>query len=488
MVAEVGLAAALVAAVGWGSWQVVVKKYSTSLQDGFAFQFWMSLGVLLVGLASVCAAESTPGYAPGDGGRLGELRPTLPLLCALSGVLWAIGNAVTVPIVQTIGMGRGMAIPCGTSILVAYMAGRVGPCFFHECLQPTFLAYPALGVAGCTGSVVCLMLFSLVKTTRAQKEEYTVAESPIRESDMDGAGTSPLTGSHASYRGIVLAVFCGLMQGVQFVPASIYAQRHPPDTDSDHVASLRLMFAQYTGSFFAAFLIYCGYVCYKRARGLWPAPVPLEAMLPSILSGMIWGAAGIFTMLAIDQLGYGVGYALTTNGSFLISIVWSTAYFKEIRGKRNLVLFAAAVVVNLASSFAIAEQRRLSELIVPIDSSPPPPPGPALPPSLPWPPALPPSLRTHSPPPPLRSPPHVAAHTLAASPPPLARSGGRLGLHAALNGNQSRASAVAAGVTRPRPRPTGNASVTVGRGTGAAAHGSGVAPSSPRGPRNGPGG
>ena len=84
-------------------------------------------------------------------------------------------------------------------------------------------------------------------------------------------------------------------------------------------------------------------------------------MLPSICSGLIWGGGGIFAMLAIDGLGYGIGYALVTNGAFLISVLWSTAYFCEIRGRRNLTLFAAAVLVNLASSSAITTQRSLSE-------------------------------------------------------------------------------------------------------------------------------
>ena len=127
--------AALIAATGWGSWQVIVKQHSRSLHDGIAFQLWMSIGVLLVGLASLVAAPAEPGYAPGDEGHLGAVRPSLPLLCVMSGVLWSIGNAVTVPIVQAIGMGLGMAVPCGTSIFVAYMAGLLGPCVFGECLS-----------------------------------------------------------------------------------------------------------------------------------------------------------------------------------------------------------------------------------------------------------------------------------------------------------------------------------------------------------------
>jgi len=241
-----------------------------------------------------------------------------------------------------------------------------------------------LGFAGCSGSVLCLVLFSFVKSGSSASEFVPVASVGSTQLDIsmhpvqlagklaeaptakDSSTNMPLkNGSSTSKppnakRGIVLAIFCGCVQGVQFVPASIFSQVHP-QTQVARLVTLRLVFAQYTGSFVGAFLIYAIYGAVQRARKLGAAPVPLQAMLPSICSGIIWGSAGIFAMVAIDGLGYGIGYALVTNGAFLVSVLWSTVYFREISGRRNLILFAAAVGVNLCSSLAIATQRSLSE-------------------------------------------------------------------------------------------------------------------------------
>jgi len=98
-----------------------------------------------------------------------------------------------------------------------------------------------------------------------------------------------------------------------------------------------------------------------RARRFHAHEVPLAAMLPSIGAGALWSLGTLSGMVAMDGLGYGIGYALTSNGAFLIAILWSTCVFKEIQGRKNMFLFVAAALCNISATSLIAVQRSLSE-------------------------------------------------------------------------------------------------------------------------------
>eukprot|EP00316_Scyphosphaera_apsteinii_P023506 CAMPEP_0119306246 /NCGR_PEP_ID=MMETSP1333-20130426/7045_1 /TAXON_ID=418940 /ORGANISM="Scyphosphaera apsteinii, Strain RCC1455" /LENGTH=605 /DNA_ID=CAMNT_0007309501 /DNA_START=80 /DNA_END=1898 /DNA_ORIENTATION=- len=452
-----GFLAALFAAIGWGSWQVVVKKYEGVLLDGFAFQLWMCTGILMVGLLTLAIAPVEPDYAPGADGHLGEVRPELPLLCSVGGMIWCLGNVVTVQMVKLIGMGLGMAIALGISILVAFVAGQLGPCIAGECLPVTELRFPAMGIGGCVCSVIGLALFSRVQTKpsgfvtleaaahadisflagvqveaakdkpakddlalrgdsqaeletakdmptngkdrsssvgsrthstpstdyllkpmlrkrpstddvgTAQAQNKAVSEVATPEPEKPAADSEPgslAEGTAVSHnglkiRGILLATFSGVMQGFQFLPCAVYSKQHGLGP-AGLIGQVRLAFAQYLGIFTMSMFIYIAYHLHALACGSGPAKVPLDAMPPSMLAGVAWGLAGILAMLAMEELTYGVGYALTSNGAFLVSITWALFYFHEIRGARNIRLFSAAVFFNIVASALFAEQRALS--------------------------------------------------------------------------------------------------------------------------------
>ena len=135
--AVLGAAGALVAALGFGSNFVVVKKFE--MGDGVAFNLFMTIGILLVGTLTLLAA-------PRDLGD-GELRPQLPLFCVLGGAVWSVGNVCTVPIVSRLGLGLGLALWSGTSIVVAFITGRLGPCIGGMCLEVVPLEHPPMAWA-----------------------------------------------------------------------------------------------------------------------------------------------------------------------------------------------------------------------------------------------------------------------------------------------------------------------------------------------------
>ena len=124
-----------------------------------------------------------------------------------------------------------------------------------------------------------------------------------------------------------------------------------------------MTFAQYLGLFWAAVFFYAAYFGLLRvrsresARGARAADGRGGGARDPV--GDDLGVRGLGAMLAMDGLGFGVGYMLCTNGAILVNGAWSVGYYREISGRRDLALFSGAFALNLAASAIIAEHRSL---------------------------------------------------------------------------------------------------------------------------------
>jgi glucose uptake protein GlcU len=339
--AALGIMGVLVAAVGWGSNFIVVKGYD--MKDGFVFQFWLCTGILLFGLVSCFFASADSDYGPFSGG-LGALKVELPLLGVLGGFLWSMGNLCTVAIISNIGLGLGLSIWSGLNLILSFVVGLSGPCIGSECLAKPHLTSVELGVLGCITSVLSLIAFGFVKPV--------LKDTEVLVDNIDGFDPATDSGAPSKIKGITLAIVAGVLYGFQFLPSAIYGQFHNPD--STLIGQVRFFFSQYVGIWFGSFLAYSVYTVAHAVRGTEPPFVPLRAMLPAILCGVVWAVAGSGTMIAVAELGYSVGFPLCLNGAFLVNIMWSVLYFKEVRGKRDLQLFAVAAGLDVVGSVMIA--------------------------------------------------------------------------------------------------------------------------------------
>ena len=351
--AGVGFVGVALAALGWGSNFIVVKGFD--MKDGFAFQLWLCTGILFVGICTAFASEAQPGYAPGADG-FGALNVTLSMLGVFGGAMWCVGNLCTVEIINCIGLGMGMAIWGGTSLIIAFILGRVRVCLGGECLDVNPLGSPACGIVGCIVSVASLALFSQVQPVLDN------APSATAPADAEGGHAAPLldappvklaeTAAQRRVRGLAMAFFAGVCYGGQFLPGAIYAQFH--NKDDSIIGEARFFFSQYVGIFLTSLAAYAAYCAVHAARKAPVPAVPLTAMLPAVVSGAIWAVAGAGAMFATDGLGYSVGYPLALNGAFLVNVLWASLYYREIQGRRNVMLFAAAVVLNVIGSVLVS--------------------------------------------------------------------------------------------------------------------------------------
>ncbi|WKX92161.1 hypothetical protein Q1695_010301 [Nippostrongylus brasiliensis] len=110
----------------------------------------------------------------------------------------------------------------------------------------------------------------------------------------------------------------------------LYLERaHPelfPDAAPD---SLPYLFAFYTGIM----------------RGSpWISP---EAALPSLSAGVLFGLGMASFVVATDHLNASIAYPICAMAPGLVVSMWSILYFREITGKRNLIVLAVAYCFTL---------------------------------------------------------------------------------------------------------------------------------------------
>ena len=73
-----------------------------------------------------------------------------------------------------------------------------------------------------------------------------------------------------------------------------------------------------------------------------------------VLSGIMWAIANTCWFIANESLSFAVAFPLITSGPGIVAAMWGIFMFGEIRGRRNLSLFAVAVALNVLGSVLIA--------------------------------------------------------------------------------------------------------------------------------------
>ena len=299
----------------------------------------MNSGILIAGIFTLFASEPS---------GVGELRPVFSFLGLVGGGMWALGNLCTVPIIQSVGLGIGLPTWGGTSLVISFVLGRLTICFGATCLEPDGLTLPWLAAVGCALSILSLVLFGAVKPT--------VKASVGEETKLVGGEEEPSPQSDSQRtRGLLLALVAGLLYGFQFLPAAMYSQMHPEQYGL--LATIRFFFSQWCGSFLVSIVAYATYAAQAAVREQPIADVPLEAMMPSIGSGILWAVAGAGAIIATDSLGLSIGYPLALNGSFLVNMCWALFYYKEVQGAANLWLYAGAAACSVLGSVFLSVAR-----------------------------------------------------------------------------------------------------------------------------------
>jgi len=320
-----------VAALFFGSNYVPTKNYPTG--DGISFVWFFSSGVLLVGICSI-------GYV----GKAMFMPTGL-----IGGALWATGNLCVIPIVKTIGLGLGLLIWGSTSLITGFFVGKFGWFGVHrQSVEHEAMNWVAIWLV-----VAAMGIFFFIKPTIEKRKDY---EQLGEKGDIQGSVNSEesiLDKIPAKYKnviGVSLSVVSGMLYGVNIVPMKLW------DQDQTNPGPLDFVFSQFVGIYVYCSTLFIIYSIIHRPPKVYP-----EAILPSIISGVMWGIAQCGLMSATQILGYAVGFPIGSAGPLLVSSTWSVVYFKEIRGIKNLGLlsFSFALLLTGILLLALSDQKHL---------------------------------------------------------------------------------------------------------------------------------
>ncbi|KAK3576890.1 hypothetical protein CHS0354_012948 [Potamilus streckersoni] len=359
-----GYIAAGIAVLFYGSNFAPVKKFETG--DGMFFQWILCSAIWITGLV-VHLIRGSPKFYP---------------IVMVGGVIWETGNVCVVPIIKTIGLSIGLSIWAATNLLSGWATGRFGLFGVNPELPDNFM----MNYFGVALAVSSAFIFSFVKNeTSSNITESSIVVSSSDRSPLipdnslsDSTSTSIYTSdpshetivfsrrmgrtningdlttrgsgsffdnlstSRKRVLGISLSLASGLLYGQQFTPA-IYVQDRYSGASQD---GLDYVFSTFSGIFLSStfyFLVYCIFM--KNKPNVYP-----EAILPGAVSGLMWGIATSSYFVANKVLSEPVSFPIISTGPAIIAALIGLFVFKEIRGKRNLLILLLGFSVTITGA------------------------------------------------------------------------------------------------------------------------------------------
>lgn len=341
-----GFITAGIAILFFGSNFVPVKKYETG--DGMFFQWIVCSAVMVVGII-VQLIRKQPPFFP---------------IAMIGGVVWELGNVCVVPIVKTIGLGLGICIWGMVNLLSGWSTGRFGFFGLTESV-PHNEVMNYIGVGMCVFSAI---IFSFVKNEVTPINNIESEPLISQKTDLNTQGSDTLYSSTNNHDvlvfsrrrgssgniqdmnedesfidrmspgakralGLILCLFSGVMYGQMFTGAT-YIQDHRDKFPGSSLNGLDYVFSCFCGIYLTSTTFFCIYIVVMKNK---PKIYP-KVILPGIASGIMWGIATSCWFVANRSLSIPVAFPIVTAGPSVVASLWGVLVFKEITGKRNLLI------------------------------------------------------------------------------------------------------------------------------------------------------
>lgn len=326
--AIIGYIAVIIAVLLFGSNLVPVKKFETG--DGVFFQWICCIAIWLTGLV-LYGVRHFPTFYP---------------IAMLGGFLWCTGNMMTVPIIKTIGLGQGILVWASFNLLTGWASGRFG--WFG--IKPEIPGNPVLNYVGVVLCLVSAFVYMFMKTNVQTTVAQPINNEHSEEDPLLSPRTVPETDTMIYDRlspvlkrivGTLMAVVAGTLYGFNFTPVIAYKDNHPSASQN----GLDYVFAHFCGILLSStgyLIIYC-LVMRNKPR------IYNQAILPGIISGVMWGIADMAWFVANDKLSETISFPIITTGPAMIGGLWGV-FFREIMGKRNLLILLTAFTITITGS------------------------------------------------------------------------------------------------------------------------------------------
>ncbi|MCL4366535.1 GRP family sugar transporter [Patescibacteria group bacterium] len=267
---NLGFVAALGTALAWGTYMVPFKKsHSGNLVQ---FQLLITVGIGLSGLIAVLIL----GYSL-----------NLNIYGLLSGVLWAMANAIFLVAVSNLGITKAVPVSSSLVIISSFLWGSL---VFGE-MQGIAVGLVAIGLI-----IAGVVLISTIGSNNSLNKK----------------------------KGLVAAVLAGLIWGSQLVPLKV-----------GHVATRDFFFPACLG------ILITGAAFFLAKR----IPLKKEAIKESLLSGVIWNTGNLLSLVSLSIIGLSKAGPIS-QVSTLVAVIWGLFYFKEVTDvKAKLQVLIGAIIL-----------------------------------------------------------------------------------------------------------------------------------------------
>uniref|UniRef100_A0A8R1E001 Uncharacterized protein n=1 Tax=Caenorhabditis japonica TaxID=281687 RepID=A0A8R1E001_CAEJA len=141
---------------------------------------------------------------------------------------------------------------------------------------------------------------------------------------------------------LIAAVFSGFFYGSMCTPVT-FVQNRPDLYPGAPSEGLPYLFSFFCGVLGTSALVLVGYSAVKKNT----PTLPPYLVLPSMLAGVLFavGMGGFF--VGNEKLSQTIAYPICSFAPGIVVSGWSVLYFKEITGKRNLILLGIAYAFTL---------------------------------------------------------------------------------------------------------------------------------------------
>ncbi|KAM7537526.1 hypothetical protein Aperf_G00000070582 [Anoplocephala perfoliata] len=340
-----GYASIIGLTIGYGTMYLPTKKYDTG--SGMVFQWVLctSMAFTLLGI-HICAGSAR-----------------IWALSVLSGVFWASGNVMVVPIIKRLGMGVGMLIWSMVNVVMGWAVFRFG--WFG--VQPEVPKDNTLNIIGVIFAALSIIAYAFITPGSASQESVgTVAnvdnevprETEQNVTESTGDADSLLQHHTVSFIrrfwasqivqrliGIFLSFVSGTLYGICFVPIN-YVQENYPNASQrgiDYVAALGL------GTFLAATVFLVLYLLVillwnkfrrctssEESREIKPdvGKEPfMVTFLPSMLAGALSGMAFACNLVANEALSPAIIFPISGTLPGALATLIGALFYREVRGR-----------------------------------------------------------------------------------------------------------------------------------------------------------
>lgn len=298
-----GFIALLITVLGYGTCMIPVKKYDVG--DGIFYQYFMCCQIWIGGL--IVQLIRNTRFEP---------------FAMIGGAIWMVGNVIIFKVVEYIGLGIGIVVWAATAMIVAWASGFFGILGVN---QQTVNIIP-LNICGVIIIISSIILMFFVKSNAINKRN-----------NLDGTHDVKRTAI-----GFALAVIAGSCFGLAFNPVQYLV-------DSGKGNSTNLLdyaFSYYSGILLSSTVILVVYSVINSAKN---RDLELDSgiILPSLLSGLLWGLGSIFSFVAITELGFIIFFPIIGVGPGIVSNLIMVYAYKEIEGRRNYIYLCSSISAGL---------------------------------------------------------------------------------------------------------------------------------------------